>query len=154
MNAVLSRSHAALAPRSPSAPHFDLVVQQALLELDRIAIRRGVKLTIETDPTEFAAVSLANEKTQARLMPVLDFRLHEFNASNFIWLKGEDGDGHVVTTAAIRLLDMQGMNLKQFGESLRLFYGDPLTQASPGEVYIDDCLSAPKIRERSTFSGG
>src|SRR5258708_26748985 len=123
MNAVLSRSHAALAPRAPSAAHFDLVVQQALRELDRIAIRRGVKLTIETDPTEFAAVSLANEKTQARLMPVLDFRLHEFNASNFIWLKGEDCNGRVVPPAAIRLLDMQGMSFKEFWGRLMLFYG-------------------------------
>ncbi|MBI1774663.1 MAG: hypothetical protein HYR63_04885 [Proteobacteria bacterium] len=147
-------SQAALAHPAAAARSFDLTIQQALLELDRIAVRRGVRLSIETDPTEFGAVSLANEKTQARLMPVLDFRLHEFDSSNFIWLKGEDCDGRVVTTAAIRLLDMQGMNLKQFGESLRLFYGDPLTQCPPGESYVVNCPSGPKIKGRVTFSGG
>src|SRR5258708_18369587 len=49
---------------------------------------------------------------------------------------------------------MQGMSLKAFGESLRLFYGDPLIQAPPAEIYIDDCLSAPKIKGCVTFSGG
>jgi hypothetical protein len=152
MSAVLSRSHDALAAPAPSS--FNLTVQQALLQLDRIAVRRGVQLTIETDPTEFAAITLSNEKTQARLMPVLDFRLHDFDPSNFMWLKGEDANGSVVATSAIRLLRMGDLNLKQFGESLRLFYGDFRSQALPGETYTDDCESAPMIEGRVTFSGG
>src|SRR5258708_9857311 len=87
-------------------------------------------------------------------MPVLDFRLHEFNASNFIWLKGEDCNGRVVTPAAIRLLDMQGMSLKEFGESLMLFYGDPIAQTRPGERYIINGAYATMIRGSLTFSGG
>jgi hypothetical protein len=147
------RSH----PRLPDqvtlthGPHQTL--GRFILLADAAARQRGVYLSLEDDFEALLALNEANRAHWHPLAPSFDPRTgaHEGNA---FWICGRDENGDAVLTQVVRHYDMSDTSLTEELESLRIFYGDPQSQASLRESCRSSAVAASKIRGSVVYSGG
>lgn len=123
--------------------------RQSLL---RAARQRGLRLSLEQDFSELAALNRQHRASWHALAPSFDPRHGGIAPDTAFWLRGIDADGEVVATQAARFYDFGSTSLGQHLSDLRLFYPAPAQQAMPGESCAAPAQAA-LLHGRTTLSG-
>lgn len=110
----------------------------------------GISFLIHTDLQRLHEVNQQNiADGWFPLMPMFDYA--KFPSGQAIWIEGVNEHGETVMTEAVRLYHLE--SLAEEVTSLRLFYCDPATSASPRERCICTAPSAPKLGGLVACSG-
>lgn len=100
------------------------LLSRFILASDRAARQMGLHLRVRTD---FDALLWLNRRETARgnWYPIVDMfnpELVELGPENALWISGENSNGEIVVTFAVRIFDWRGSSLAE--QACALFYGE------------------------------
>jgi hypothetical protein len=101
------------------------VISRAVLRLDQLAAKRGVRLYPQTDFRALKAIVEAHRAEGTVLMPHVDPTYSTIDERNGIWVYGIDAEGRAASTQTGRYYDFTGTSLAEEMASFRFFYDDP-----------------------------
>ena len=130
------------------------LLAQFLLQADRAAYDRGVRLSLHQDFDLLRRVNEQSRTSWGKLVPIFNTEHRDLDPANSFWIAGYDSDGAIVATQAARFLPLQNSSLADELTSLRLFYRTPGPHLAAGERCEVLAPSAAAITGSVVFSGG
>jgi len=127
---------------------------QFLLQADRAAFDRGIRLSLQQDFEQLRAVNESARASWGKLVPIFNPEYSDLDPANSFWISGTNRQGEIVATQAARFLPLAESSLKAELSSLRLFYRAPEPHLAAGERCEVLAPSAGRITGRVVFSGG
>jgi hypothetical protein len=128
------------------------VISRAVLRLDQLAAKRGVRLYPQTDFRALKAVVEGNRAQGTKLMPHVDVDYSTVGARNAFWIYGTDADGQTATTQAGRFYDFTGTTLAAEMASFRFFYDEPARHITE-DCFVRMPLEASLITGPASHAG-
>jgi hypothetical protein len=130
------------------------LLAQFLLQADRAAFDRGVRLSLQQDFELLRQVNEQSRTSWGKLVPIFNPEHSDLTPANSFWIAGCDAAGEIVATQAARFLPLEASSLAAELASLRLFYREPGPHRDAGERCEVLAPSAAAIAGRVVFSGG
>jgi hypothetical protein len=129
-----------------------LNVSRFLRGYDEAAAEKGIKLSIGFDFHKYVSITKALA-TKVPTYPTFRPDRSPIEKGEGYWMIGLDKNNEVVLVQAARLYDLSNSNFAEHLESLRVFYGDPATQAHPQDRCSCTAPSAKKINGKVAYHG-
>ena len=130
------------------------LLAQFILQADRAAYERGVRLSLHQDFDLLRQVNEQSRSSWGKLVPIFNIEHSDLDPANSFWIAGRDAEGEIVATQAARFLPLWESSLADELTSLRLFYRAPEPHLASGERCEVLVPSAAAITGRVVFSGG
>jgi GNAT superfamily N-acetyltransferase len=137
------------AAREPEGRDFSSLFHLAFRQARAI----GVRLRLRTEFEALAQVFAKYRTNWPELFPVFDPAYHDFSPASAVWIQGLDESGETVSTYAARALYWPDTTLGAEARSLRLFFGDPASQAAAGDFAEIPETPAVRINGRTACVG-
>ena len=123
-------------------------LNRLFLNADTATRAKGIRLSFAS-MDELVDANRRNLDSWQPLVPIFDPEIGGITDKNGFCIVGRNADGEIIATQAARLYNWTDTDLKQEGESLRMFYADPDKSKREGESCTISAPSATRMVGRA-----
>ena len=123
-----------------------------LAEILRALEASGIRIEIGDDFAEYRALR-GQQADRGAIYPMFDVASSYVDRSNAFWLCGYDGDGELMHTQAVRLLDLEGVSLANHLDAHRHKYITPDTTPDPDLTFYSGPDALKTITGQVCYQG-
>jgi hypothetical protein len=123
------------------------------LDAHETALQHGLRLTLETDIRALLEFNETQRQHWYPLPTAFDYRLHDVDETNSVWVAARNSEGRPVGVFANRRYDWHRTNLRDELHAGRLHYGRPERDQPAGEMWRTTVPAAGELSGTQCYGG-